>query len=650
MASSIPAQTRAVDPFASFNSDTVNQLTKMVTRGDDGLTTQNSLDVIADTTSPLDHVIVNPGTIYKDDVLITVTNQWRVDFTDSDQYISGSPLSQIGYYYVVLEYTYQRSRPAPQARIKILLPTETDTPSLGTSLFFLKAVRVVSNGLTNEISSFHDADPTDTDNKREYTPLFFGVEVFLPTHDPTADIGRVIYEASTDSFWFGYSNRWGKISAGVEIDIDTTGTYVGAICYTDSDGKATLADANSVNTGGEMVVSAIGLEIDRSGRALMSGFVEDVRVQTGIIIQVGQILYLSLTQAGRVTNIRGNPHQVVGRAVTGGNEVIPIDILFFPRDVLGNSISGTILPADWTYDTVEELWLEEIDITNLDTTGAVLTEFYDQADDKEIQPSEVGTRSEGTILQVWMVDGTHTIDYIISTGGGGTGDRGGGGAVTDHDLLLNLSFAASGHTGFAADPHGNAAHSSTFITATEVTYVNMNAIGDVGTGAAQVAQGDHTHAALDAVPSGEIILFEKDTSVSGYTLLTTKDDMIIYITKGSVAGGEVGGTDKAGGSWSQPNHAHNFSGDDGGHNHKWYDAIGGSPDRSWQSDGASITQFNTGGSGEPAIVTDASSDKIHGTDMWTQNTTAAITGTTVGGATSSSWRPQGRNFTRQQRI
>lgn len=635
MASSIPAQTRAVDPFASFDSNTVNQLTRMVSRGVNGLTSQNSLDVIADTTSPLDHVIVNPGTLYKDDVLITITNQWTVDFTDSDHYVSGNPLSEAGYYYVVLEYTYQKSRPAPQARLKILLPSDTGTPSLGTSLFFLKAVLVVFNGSTFEISTFHNADPTDTDNKREYTPLYFGVEVFLPTHDPTEDIGRVIYEASTDSFWFGYSNRWGKISAGVEIDIDTTGTYVGAICYTDSDGKATLADADSVNTGGEMVVSAVGLEIDRSGRALMSGFVEDVRVQTGIIIQTGDVVYLSLTQAGRVTNLRGSPHQVVGRALTGGNQVTPIDMLFFPRDVLGNSISGTILPADWVYDPVEELWLEELDIANLDTTGAVLTEFYDQADDREIQPSEVGTRADGTILQVWMIDGTHTIDYIISTGGGGTGGAGGGGGgVTDHDLLLNLTFAASGHTGFAADPHGNAAHSSTFITATGVTFANMDANGDVGVGAAQVSQGDHTHAALDAVPSGEIILFEKDTAVSGYTLLTTKDDMIVYITKGSGAGGEVGGTDKIGGTWSQGNHTHNTSdhtlviAEMPAHTH----GIGtGNADSSGSGD-------EEVGPGFAALSTSTGGDGPHNH------------GPTQGGSTLNSWRPTGRNFTRQQRI
>lgn len=43
------------------------------------------------------------------------------------------------------------------------------------------------------------------------------------------------------------------------------------------------------------------------------------------------------------------------------------------------------------------------------------------------------------------------------------------------------------------------------------------------------------------VPSGETILFYKDTAVVGYNLLTTIDDKYVYITKGFAAGGETGG-------------------------------------------------------------------------------------------------------------
>jgi len=498
MASSIPAQTRAVDPFASFNSDTVNQLTRMVSKGNDGLTSPRSIDVISDTTSPLDTVVVTPGTIYKDDVLISITANHRVDFTDEDQYVSfGAGFNEAGYYYIVLEYTYQKSRPAPQSRIKILKPSQIPHASLGTSLFFLKAVLVSFNGISFEITSLHNADPTDTDVKRGYTPLYFGVEVFLPTHDLSTDIGRVVYETSTDSFWFGFSDRWGKISAGVEVNIDTTGLYVGAICYTDSNGKAALASSTDINTGAEMSVSAVGLQINRSGRALLSGFVEGVRVETGVIIEVGQLLYLSSTEAGKVTNVKDSPYQVVGRALSGGNSGIPIDALFFPRDVLAFAIQGTIQPSDWQYSASRDEWLEPLDISILDTTGAILADFYDDDTGAWIQPSDLEITSNNTILRVWMTDGTHTLNYILSAGGGGAGGvggGGGGGGTSDHDLLLNLDFASSGHTGFAADPHNNAAHSDTYITASGVTYANINANGDVGIGAAQVSQGNHTHA------------------------------------------------------------------------------------------------------------------------------------------------------------
>ena len=88
MASNTPEQTRVVDPFASFNSDTVNQLTKMITQGDNGLTTTKGLDVTSDSTSPTTTVVVSTGTAYMDDVLITITSDHLVDFTDSNNYIA----------------------------------------------------------------------------------------------------------------------------------------------------------------------------------------------------------------------------------------------------------------------------------------------------------------------------------------------------------------------------------------------------------------------------------------------------------------------------------------------------------------------------------------------------------------------------------
>ena len=46
---------------------------------------------------------------------------------------------------------------------------------------------------------------------------------------------------------------------------------------------------------------------------------------------------------------------------------------------------------------------------------------------------------------------------------------------------------------------------------------------------------------LRSVPSTETVLFYKDTAVTGYTLENTLDDKLVFVSKGSVAGGETGG-------------------------------------------------------------------------------------------------------------
>lgn len=628
MASNIPDQTRVVDPFASFNSDTVNKLTRMITQGNDGLTTTTGLDVIPDSTSPTTTVVVTPGSVYMDDVLITINSDFPVDFTDSDNYIAfGSGFDEDGWYEVLVEYAYAKSRPAPTAKIKILKPSQVPSSSLGTSLLFLKAVKVTGGGphIIDVATSFLDFDPNDTTIKREYTNLYFGVETTIPTHDGTTDIGRVVYETSTDAFWFGYSNRWGKISAGVEVTLntDTTGVAVGSLCYTDSNGDAALAHAFTVDTGAEMVVVEVGLAINNSGRAIMSGFVEEVPVQTGLIINVGDILYLSDTEPGKVTNIRTVPvRQVVGRAVTGGNQNLPINILFFPRDVHSLAISGTIEPGDW-FDEGDGTYSEEINITPLDvdsTHPTVLVNVFDDADDKKLSPVDVEMTAGGNGVKIYTDDNSVTWNYIISSGGGSVGTVPSGG-TNDHSLLLSLDFGSSGHTGFAPSPHGNANHSATFIEASGVTKANLDANGDVGTGAGQVSQGDHTHAGLIDVPVDEIILFEKDTSVAGYSMQIDVDDQVIYISSGGAGGVKPGST------WSQPNHNHPFS---ASHSHPF-----------------------SGGTGYEIVIgvdraTGGGGSHTHNFSGTTNVTAAA--GTTSGGATTSSWRPLGRNFTRQKRI
>jgi len=52
------------------------------------------------------------------------------------------------------------------------------------------------------------------------------------------------------------------------------------------------------------------------------------------------------------------------------------------------------------------------------------------------------------------------------------------------------------------------------------------------------------------IPSGETIVFDKNTAVSGYTLQTDVNDRLLFITKGSGAGGETGGANHSAGTWT----------------------------------------------------------------------------------------------------
>ena len=215
MASSVPEQYRVVDPYASYNSNTVNQLTEMVSRAENALDIPCSLEVVIDSTSPTNTVVVKPGYVYKDDVLIFVSEDHQVDFTDSDQYITVPNPGDltVGYYYIVLQYTYIKSRPAPQARVKIIRPDQRNNYDYGsstTSLIFLKAV-YVSSISPIIIDSVYDFDPSIgyTDNKRKFVKRYVGSETdFDPTDfEKCRDQSRVAYDITKDQFYFGYEDR-----------------------------------------------------------------------------------------------------------------------------------------------------------------------------------------------------------------------------------------------------------------------------------------------------------------------------------------------------------------------------------------------------------------------------------------------------------
>jgi hypothetical protein len=396
---SIPTQVRAVDPFASYNSNTVNKLTRMLTygQGNDGLSKRTSCDVISLGSSGgypgIYEAVISPGEVYKDDVWISITEEHTVDFLDQDQYYNTSTgfFNQEGYYYIVLEYEYQKQRPAPEARIIIVQPDQRGTYSPGNNWIFLKAVLVRWHPLVFggwfTIDSVYSYDPENTNNKRLYVPKYAGTEVFLPTFDTERDPARIVYVESEDEYYFGYSDRWSGAGGGggSVYDADTTGFQLGDLVYINNVGDIAKANASLGITTADGVVSVVGT----SGRIQMSGRVPDVKVETGQTVSVGNLVYLSKTQSGTVSTEKSTPfHQFVGRCIEVQDSTT-ITILF----VRGEPGGGTGIAdlATYVYDF--------IDSTSWIASGA---NYYVNIDTSDFADGHA-------VIQLWDADTNETV-------------------------------------------------------------------------------------------------------------------------------------------------------------------------------------------------------------------------------------------------
>lgn len=151
-----------------------------------------------------------------------------------------------------------------------------------------------------------------------------------------------------------------------------------------------------------------------------------------------------------------------------------------------------------------------------------------------------------------------------------------------------------------------------------------------------------------SIPVDQIILFYTNDQVIGYELQTLLgDDDVVYITKGSAAGGETGGGVKVGGTWT---HRHGLGSITiPPHNHQWYNG-----DRqSWQSNGLTLIRVDNTLTGNTTRglfgeVTSANG-KSCTTLLYTKNSTA-VTGSAGNTDYNATWRPKGKNFTMQKRI
>jgi len=217
MAGIIPTQERAVDPFASYNSNVVNRLTNMITKGSRGIVTIYDLQVAIDSTSPTTTVVISSGYCFKDDVMIEVQSESTMQIlgtgSDTNYAHSFNPASASdGYYYIVLYYNYQKSRPVPQATLYAVESTNTSAiyPNNTGDYVLLKVVNV-SGGV---ISSVLDYDPGTPANIREYIPVHIGAVGTTPTFDALLHIGRVIFDIDQDVMRYGAGADWKTIGTG----------------------------------------------------------------------------------------------------------------------------------------------------------------------------------------------------------------------------------------------------------------------------------------------------------------------------------------------------------------------------------------------------------------------------------------------------
>jgi len=64
------------------------------------------------------------------------------------------------------------------------------------------------------------------------------------------------------------------------------------------------------------------------------------------------------------------------------------------------------------------------------------------------------------------------------------------------------------------------------------------------------------------IPAGTKMVFYQDVAPTGWTIANTLDDKVLFVTKGSAAGGQTGGGAHSTGTWTQPNHTHTANNSD----------------------------------------------------------------------------------------
>jgi len=155
-------QSRAVDPFASYDSDIVNRHLESLTLNENCILT-GLYPTIVDQTN----IKVPLGFCVKDNVLIRFTQDIAIDLTDVNWYSNPASggLTTTGIYYVVVSYRYQQVKPAPYAKVVIL--NDPSTQYDPGQYLFLAALQIDTFTTGLGVISVIDHDPLNTDIERK---------------------------------------------------------------------------------------------------------------------------------------------------------------------------------------------------------------------------------------------------------------------------------------------------------------------------------------------------------------------------------------------------------------------------------------------------------------------------------------------------
>ncbi len=399
-------QTRTIDPFTGYYSDLTSRLLQGVTKGRDCLLTPHSFQVEA---IPGDSTSVNiiDGFLVMDNILIQGTSSsFEVDFEDVDFYSAGSVWDSAGYYYICINYNYERSRPAAEASFRILKPSQRNLLDLSSDNFLLKVAQVVSVGAGYEISALYDYDPDAAfpDHRREFVHIYATLCETLPSFTQYENEGQIIYVVDEGETYFGGPDGW-KIFSGIRDVVDTSLCTAGQLSYIAATGDATPAIATAYNT----LADAVVLDVGASGKVALYGKVSDVLIEAGVNITLGDKVYLSETVAGTITDTPGTLAQYIGRCVESGIHAVSCNVWFMPDQLQQNATAAQHGLMTLTYagklDGIEAL----ADVTDFANVQAALAAAAGAVDFNNQNLTGVGAITAGGILNM----STHKITNVV---------------------------------------------------------------------------------------------------------------------------------------------------------------------------------------------------------------------------------------------